>query len=78
MLSSGVVRQTEVRSVGAAPRAPSHAFWVVAGLVGFSIVLCGFAPSYIGGAFIAFGDSSLLGGLVHTSARQHFAASLVT
>jgi hypothetical protein len=46
MLPSGTVRQTEVRPLGAASRAPSHAFWVVAGLVGFSIVLWGFAPSY--------------------------------
>jgi hypothetical protein len=46
MLLGGAERQTEARPLGAAPRAPSHAFWVVAGLLGFSIVLCGFAPSY--------------------------------
>jgi hypothetical protein len=46
ILSGDAVRQTEVRPRGAASRAPSHAFWIIAGLVGFSIVFCGFAPSY--------------------------------
>jgi hypothetical protein len=46
MLPVGTVNQTQVRPVGAASRAPSHAFWFVAGLAGFSVVLCGFAPSY--------------------------------
>jgi hypothetical protein len=36
-------------------------------------------PAFIvGGAFIVFGDSSALGWLVHTTAWQHFAASLVS
>jgi hypothetical protein len=34
-------------------------------------------PAFVVGAFIAFGDSSLLGWLVHTSSWHHFAASLV-
>jgi hypothetical protein len=46
MLPGGAVRETEVRSLGATSRAPTHAFWFVAGLVCFAIVFCGFAPSY--------------------------------
>jgi len=47
MLQNGAVRKTEVRPLpSAALRTPPHAFWLVAGLLGFSIVLCGFAPSY--------------------------------
>ncbi len=46
MLSGRTARQTVVRPLSTALRTPPHAFWVVAGLVGFSIVLCGFAPTY--------------------------------
>ena len=40
------ISQTEVRPPGTARRTLPHAFWVIAGLVGFSIVFFGFAPSY--------------------------------
>jgi hypothetical protein len=46
MLRGGAVGKTEIRPLGADSRAPSHAFWVVAGLAGFLIVLYGFAPTY--------------------------------
>ncbi len=46
MLSGRTARQTVVRPLSTALRTPPHAFWVVAGLVGFSIALCGFAPTY--------------------------------
>lgn len=46
MLPDGAARQPEARPLSEGLRAPPRAFWVIAGLAGFAIVLCGFAPSY--------------------------------